>query len=156
MRLKLLSQAAPKANPIYNHRLHDIWKGMKQRCYNPKTNNYKDYGRRGIKVCDEWRDSYDLFYEWAINHGYADNLTIDRIDTDGNYEPNNCRWADDETQRLNTRRGKRYLWTIDGVTKHAREWCKHYGILPETAIYRVNIKGMTPKAALTTAKYQKV
>ena len=153
MRLKLLSRATPESNPICNHRLHVIWKGMKQRCYNPKSDNYERYGGRGIRVYDEWKDSYESFYEWALAHGYSDNLTIDRIDVDGNYEPDNCRWASDEVQRLNTRRGKQYLWTIDGITKHAREWCKHFGVNPQTAIYRVNVKGMDPKVALTTPKY---
>lgn len=153
MRLQLLSKAAAKADPIYSHRLHTIWTHMKQRCYNENADNYERYGGRGISVCEEWKNDYPTFYKWALSNGYADNLTIDRIDVDGNYEPDNCRWANNETQQLNTRRGKKYLWTIDGETKHALEWCKHFGISLGTAKYRVNVMGLSPKEALTRKKY---
>ena len=153
MRLRLLSQAAPKADLIYSHRLHTIWTNMKQRCYNENADNYAAYGGRGIKVCEEWKDDYRAFYEWAMSNGYADDLTIDRVDVDGNYEPGNCRWADDRTQRLNTRRGKKYIWTIDGETKHVLDWCEQFGVSYGTAKYRVEIMGLTPKEALTKKKY---
>lgn len=73
-------------------RLHQIWRGMKQRCLNPKKNGYKNYGGRGIKVCQEWIESFSSFYSWAITNGYLKTLDIDRIDNDGNYEPFNCQW----------------------------------------------------------------
>ena len=82
-------------------RIYDILKHMKYRCYNPNNKDYDRYGGRDIKVCDEWLESSDNFYEWAINNGYDDTKTIDRIDNDGNYEPNNCRWTDYKTQARN-------------------------------------------------------
>lgn len=88
-------------------RIYRIWKAMKNRCYNENTRDYKKwYGVNGIKVCDEWKNDFSSFYSWAINNGYNDNLTIDRIDPNGNYEPNNCRWADLKTQAQNKKRKK--------------------------------------------------
>lgn len=84
-------------------RVYRIWSGMKSRCSNPKVNKYPLYGGRGIEVCDEWMRDVCAFYEWAVSNGYADNLTIDRIDCDGNYEPGNCRWVSVAEQNRNRR-----------------------------------------------------
>ena len=92
----------------YGTRLYNIWQGMKDRCNNTNNQAYKHYGGRGIKVCDEWKDNFQAFYEWAMANGYIDNLSIDRIDVDGNYEPSNCRWATAKEQANNTRRNKNY------------------------------------------------
>lgn len=85
-------------------RLYRIWQGMKQRCYYKKSTYYKDYGGRGISICDEWKNDFQVFYNWAMSHGYSDKLSIDRINVDGNYEPSNCRWATNSEQQLNKRK----------------------------------------------------
>ena len=79
---------------------------MKNRCYNPNNPKFNLWGGRGITICNEWLNSVEVFYEWANKNGYSDLLTIDRIDTDGNYEPNNCRWSTAKEQANNTRRNK--------------------------------------------------
>lgn len=81
-----------EGNHDSHSRLNNIWRGMKRRCSNPNYGQYKNYGGRGIKVCDEWNNEYIAFRDWALSHGYEENLTLDRIDNDGNYEPNNCQW----------------------------------------------------------------
>ena len=85
-------------------RPYRIWQDMKSRCENPKVACFKHYGGRGITVCEEWRNSFEAFYEWATSHGYSDELTLDRIDVNGNYCPDNCRWATWHEQRINQRK----------------------------------------------------
>ena len=84
-------------------RLHSIWQNMKARCYRESAREYENYGGRGITICDEWRNDYKAFHDWAVENGYADNLTIDRKNVNGNYEPSNCRWITNEEQQRNKR-----------------------------------------------------
>ena len=85
-------------------KLYRRWKGMRERCYYTKHKSYEYYGGRGIEVCDEWKDSFVNFKEWAMRNGFKEELSIDRIDNDGNYEPSNCRWVTHKEQMNNTRK----------------------------------------------------
>lgn len=87
----------------YSSKLYGVWNCMKQRCNNPKNNRFHDYGGRGITVCNEWKDDFQAFHDWAMSNGYAEGLSIDRIDVNGNYEPSNCRWVTMLEQRHNRR-----------------------------------------------------
>ena len=109
---------------------------IKDKCYNPKCLKYKLYGARGIKVCDEWLEDKNRFFEWCISSGIQKDLSIDRIDVNGNYEPSNCRWADNYTQARNKR------WSIyithNNISKTLKEWCEEYKVPYETAKNRYN------------------
>lgn len=127
-------------------RLYRIWTDMHGRCYNPNVRSYRDYGARGIRICDEWRD-YAVFRAWAISTGYGKGLTIDREDNDGDYCPDNCRWLAHGLQQWNTRRVI-YL-THNGVTKPLPQWAREAGINPD--IYRCRrSKGWTDSQIVTT------
>lgn len=108
-----------------NERIYIIWKLMKGRCNNRSGNNYKYYKERGITYCEEWEE-FENFYNWAINNGYSDDLTLDRIDVNGNYCPKNCRWVDRIAQANNTRRNK--VIEYNGENRTLAEWSKITGI----------------------------
>ena len=140
-------QVQNRNNTNNEKRLHKIWNSMKQRCYNSNNSAYKYYGARGITICNEWLNNFDNFYTWSIDHGYKNDLTIDRVDTNGNYEPNNCRWATYKIQANNTRQN-RYI-TIHNETKTLSEWCEQYNIKYSLVLSRLN-RGWDPLKALTT------
>lgn len=127
--LRKESPSRIKTNNMSNTRIHQIYHNMKSRCLNPKNTRYRDYGERGIKICDEWLGKYigfNNFCKWAFDNGYSENLTLDRIDNNGNYCPDNCRWADTKTQRRNSR--KIINITIGKDTKCLKDWCEFYNI----------------------------
>lgn len=117
-----------------NTRLYTAWENMKTRCYNPNDDFYADYGGRGIKVCDEWLDDFTSFYKWSMENGYKSHLTIDRIDNNGDYSPDNCRWVDLKTQGRNKRNNVQV--TINGETKTLSEWAESEGINQKTLFTR--------------------
>lgn len=112
-------------------RINNIYHNMKQRC---KNKNSKYYGKRGITICSEWQN-FEKFYDWAINNGYQDNLTIDRIDNNGNYEPANCRWVT-YTEQNNNRRSNHYI-EYNGIKHSIAEWSKILNINYNTLKSRI-------------------
>lgn len=121
-------------------RIYGIWSGMIQRCYNPNGSGYDNYGGRGIRVCDRWLHSYYAFEKWARANGYRDNLTIDRIDNDGDYSPENCRWAT-RKQQQNNRRNNVFV-KVKGVKMTVAEAADKYGVPRDKAYWRAR-KGWT-------------
>jgi hypothetical protein len=120
---------------------------MLDRCYKTFSIKYNNYGGRGIIVCDEWKSEFINFYNWAVANGYKDGLTIDRIDNDGNYEPNNCRWVTYKRQARNRR--SNHLLTFKGETKPIVEWSEIVGIKADTIWHRLE-SGKNIEYALTT------
>lgn len=120
----------------YYHILCQKLCDMRRRCTDPKDPSFYLYGARGIKVCAEWcgPNGHENFYRWAIDAGYKSGLSIDRIDNDGPYSPENCRWADSKTQ-ANNRRNCRYI-TVGKITKTITEWAEIFGVSPDLAIRR--------------------
>ena len=114
-------------------RLYNIWVDMRQRCKNDGNPYHDNWGNRGISVCKEW-DSFETFQEWACANGYDDSLTIDRIDNDKGYCPENCRWSTYKEQANNTRKN-RYV-EINGEKKTVKQWCKELGIVTAGTAYR--------------------
>lgn len=104
------------------HPLYVTWRNMKERCYNIKLEQYKDYGGRGIFVCLEWKDTFINFYNWAISNGWSENLTIDRIKNDDGYTPSNCRFTDRITQGRNQRLKNTNKYGLKGVGFNQGSW----------------------------------
>lgn len=152
-------------------RIYRTWSHMLQRCYNPNIKSYRTYGKRGITVCDEWKD-FSTFKEWAETHGYQNDLTIDRKDPDKGYCPENCRWV---TLEVNARENKHPAYTfcerppkkpksrygcstrmveINGETKNIIEWCEIYDITLPAIEYRVRKYGISYPEAITMPKHE--
>ena len=132
-------------------RLYGTWKSIKQRCCNPNSKQYKGYGGRGIKLCQEWVN-FKSFYDWAMDNGYDENApkgkcTLDRIDNNGNYEPSNCRFVTEKVQ-ANNRRDNHFL-TFNNETHTVKQWAEIMGITYETLFSRLN-RNWSIERALTT------
>ena len=109
-----------------NHRLYSIWGSMKSRCYYKNKDNYKYYGGKGIEVCEEWKNDFQEFYEWAMKNGYKEGLSIDRIDNSKNYKPSNCKFSN-QTEQVRNRSNSVWL-KYNGENRHLKEWCDIYDI----------------------------
>lgn len=130
----------PKHGLYREHRgLFGVWQTMKSRCENPNRGKYKDYGGRGIKICDEWYEASN-FVKWALNNGYKSGLQLDRIDNNGDYCPENCRFVTPKENSRNRRNTK--FVTVNGVTKPLIVWCEQLGINPFTAYDWIRTKGI--------------
>lgn len=149
MKSKKWIEAMKKAHTTHGEsktRLFHIWQDMRKRCYNTNAINYDRYGGRGITVCEEWRNKYEPFRDWAMANGYKDNLSLDRIENDGPYCPENCRWATASEQGNNRR--STHLLTYNGETHSINEWSRITGIAKSTIGNRLKA-GATTEDALT-------
>lgn len=140
------------ANGLGKTRLANVFNGVKQRCYNNNSKEYYLYGARGITVCDEWINDSNNFYSWALNNGFKEDATqaecsLDRIDVNGNYCPENCRWVDSYVQANNTRRNIYYEY--NGERHTLTEWSRIVGIKSSTLYNRINKLGWSLEEALT-------
>ena len=127
-------------------RLYKIWDGMRQRCKNPNDAAFRHYGARGISICKEW-DNYLKFKEWALSHGYCEDLSIDRVDVNGNYEPSNCRWAN-AYEQSNNKTTSHYL-EFDGKKQTIAQWAKELNMPMETLYRRITKYHWNIEDALT-------
>ena len=133
--------------------LYQKWAGMKRRCQNTHEKAYKYYGGRGINFCEEWNKSFMTFREWALTHGYSDNLELDRIDVNGNYCPENCRWVSRKEQ-ANNKRNNRTL-TLNNETRTMAEWAEITGLSTTCICLRLNRYGWSVEDALTKPSKRK-
>lgn len=136
----------------HKERLYETWKNMKRRCCDPNNKRYALYGGRGIKVCNEWLNDYMAFRNWAMANGYADNLSIDRIDNDKGYFPENCRWATTKVQENNMSRN--HLLAYNGQTHTISEWAEILGMSYDTVNHRIDRKWPMERIVSTPQKVQ--
>lgn len=132
--------------------LRRVWQGMIRRCYDPRFKEYRNYGARGISVCDRWRTSFEAFSEDMSPR--PNGLSIDRINNDGNYEPGNCRWATRTQQNRNTRAN--HVVQFDGARKSIAEWADELGVPAKRIRARINTSGWDATAALTRPRLTNV
>ena len=149
-RRKGCRKCCKKTHGMTNTKLFNIWQSMKQRCNDKNSDKYCFYGERNIKVCDEWMNNFMNFYNWAINNGYKNTLTIDRIDVNGNYEPSNCRWVDMKTQ-ANNKRNNRFV-DYKGQKYTIAELSEKFNINYSCLFYRIQNGWDIEKAVSTKPK----
>lgn len=143
-RLPLEKRTTHNLSRTRNYR---IWQAMKARCNNPNNTYYQNYGGRGISLCDEWKNDYLAFHIWSMSHGYNDELTIDRIDNDKGYSPDNCQWVTRTVQMSNTRMN--HYIEFNGITLTTSQWAEKVG-LPRSAMFGRLKRGWSVQKILTT------
>lgn len=144
---KELVSLRSKTHGMSNSRIFGIWAGMIARCYSPGDYHYKWYGARGIDICDEWRDCFQNFYDWSIKNGYDESKSIDRIDNNKGYCPNNCRWASYKEQMRNTSRN--HMICYDNQERCLTEWAEIAGI-PESTFRSRMKRGWSMERIMNT------
>lgn len=132
-------------------RIYHIWNGMIGRCIRESYPSYKNYGAKGINVCEEWK-SFENFYEWAMSNGYEEHLTIERIDSGKNYDPSNCCWATMKEQQNN--RCNNHVITYNGQSKTVSQWAEELGMKTQTLFTRFKRNWSTERALTTKARGQ--
>jgi hypothetical protein len=134
-------------------KLYRVWRHMIERCNNKNNSEYHNYGERGIMVCEKWRNSFLSFKDWAINNGYKECLQIDRFpNNNGNYEPNNCRWATPRENSNNKRNNT--LLTYNGITKTVTQWSDYIGLCPSNLFHKIT-RGQNIEQILTKQQIEK-
>ena len=126
-------------------KLHNSWQAMKNRCNNPHNNRYHCYGGRGIQVCEEWSE-FTPFRDWALANGWKEGLTIDRIDSEKDYEPSNCRWSTQKEQQNNRR--DTIMYTYNEITKSLHYWCEEYNLPYHRVVQRIKKLGWSFEKAM--------
>lgn len=152
MQKEFLDGRLRRKHGLTNTKLYATWENMKHRCNDPNNWMYPNYGGRGIKVCEEWLDS-STFFEWAFDHGYEEGLSIERINVNRNYEPNNCEWVPIEEQYLN--RTDSHFVTAFGKTQTISEWAKESGLKYDTIERRLNQYGWDAERAVTARPWKR-
>lgn len=145
---KETTQALAKTHGKSKTRIYRIWEDMKKRCYNPNPKNRKVYYDRNIKLCEEWKSDFIPFYRWAIENGYSDELTIDRIDNEDGYSPSNCRWVTQTEQQRNRRNN--HIISYKGEEHCLSEWCEILHLKYSTLETRINKLHWDIERAFTT------
>lgn len=135
-------------------RLYRTYCHMVGRCYCSTDAAYKDYGGRGITICDDWKNDFMNFYNWSMQNGYLDCLTIDRVDNERGYEPSNCRWVGIKEQSNNRRSNVNV--ELNGITKNMSQWCKEFGLNYKVIMDRVYRGWCVEKALLTPVRRNKM
>ena len=125
----------PEGKSAEYKRLREIWRSCYKRCENPQCKDFPKYGGHGIRMCPEWREDFNAFYEWAMTHGYRNDLTLERVSVNRGCNPGNCIWISRKAQAYNRHTNRRY--TIDGHTLTLQEWSGRYGVPPDVIIHRL-------------------